>query len=216
MKEKVKIKTAIIGILLFSGINLSAQRFEVGIAAGFDMANLHLTNSPENNFIHTISPIATFNINGFLSFKNKTFWGLSVEPGFIRKGWSQSFNSNDPKNKLRLYYLQMPVLSDFYLTDRLYLSVGPEISYLINAKNKYDSNTQDIAEYLHRFELSGMAAIGFRMSETMSISFRYSHGLTEISEDIMWTYPETGSANEAKDYNQYFQVLIKMRIKNWR
>ena len=110
----------------------------------------------------------------------------------------------------------MPVLSDFYLTDRLYLSVGPEISYLINAKNKYDSNTQDIVEYLHRFELSGMAAGGFGMNETTSISFRYSHGLTEISKDVLWNYPETDSADESKDYNHYFQILIKMRIKNWR
>jgi hypothetical protein len=216
MTEKLKIKLTIIGILFFSYVDLNAQSFDLGVVAGFDVASLHLTNSSESNFIYEISPIATYNINGYLSFKNKSFWGFSVEPGVIRKGWNQSYNTNDPKNKMRLYYLQMPILSDFYLSDRLYLSIGPEINYLLSAKNKYESNTQDIVEYLNRFELSGMAAISFKINETVSTSFRYSHGLTEVSKDIIWTNSEIENPNDSKDFNQYFQIILKMRIKNWR
>jgi len=109
----------------------------------------------------------------------------------------------------------MPVLSDFYLSDRLFFSIGPEINYLVSAKNKYESHTQNIAEFINRFELSGIAAVSFNINETSSISFRYSHGLTEISKDILWTYSEIDNPYESKDFNQYFQLLFKMRIKNW-
>lgn len=220
MTEKLKTKLTIIGILSLSCMNLSAQNFEIGINAGFDIANLHLTNSSENNFIYEISPIATYNINGYLSYKNKSFWGFSVEPGVIRKGWNQTYNSNDPKNKLRLYYLQLPVLSDFFISNRIFFSIGPEISYLVSAKNKYEnkyeSNTQDIAEYLNRFELSAMTAISFKINEISTVSFRYSHGITEISKNVLWTYSEVGIPDEPEDFNQYFQLILKMRIKNWR
>ncbi|WP_297087165.1 porin family protein [uncultured Draconibacterium sp.] len=216
MTEKLKLKLTIIGLLFFSCINLNAQNFDLGIAAGFDVASLHVSNSSENNFIYEISPIATYNINGYLSYKNKSFWGFSVEPGVIRKGWNQSLNSNDPENKMRLTYIQMPILSDFHVSDRFYMSIGPEISYLINAKNKYESNTQDIIEFLNQFELSGVAGINYKINETFSTSIRYSHGLTEISKDILWTYSETENPEKSKDFNQYIQILLKMRIKNWR
>ena len=215
MTEKLRIKLTIIGILFFLYMNSNAQSFNLGVVAGFDVASLHLTNFSENNILYEISPIATYNINGYLSFKNKSFLGFSVEPGVIRKGWNKSHNSNDP-NKLRLYYLQLPILSDFYFSERLYFSIGPEINYLISAKNKYESNTQDIVEYLNRFELSGIAAISFKFNDTVSTSFRYSHGLTEISKDIIWTDSELENPDDSKDFNQYFQIILKMRIKNWR
>jgi len=43
--KKLKIKLTTIGIIFFSFINLNAQNYEFGIAAGFDIASLHLTNS---------------------------------------------------------------------------------------------------------------------------------------------------------------------------
>ena len=86
----------------------------------------------------------------------------------------------------------------------------------MSAKNKYDSHTQNIAEFLNRFELSGMAAINFKINEAVSTSFRYSHGLTETSKDILWTSSEIENPNDSKYFNYYFQLLLKMRIKNWR
>ena len=68
MTEKLKIKLTIIGILFFSYMDLNAQSFDLGVVAGFDVASLHLTNSSENNFIYEISPIATYNINGYLRY----------------------------------------------------------------------------------------------------------------------------------------------------
>ena len=119
MKVKMKIIRTIIGLLLFLCNNVNAQNIEIGIAAGFNISSLDNTNSSKNNFIYELSPIATYNLNGFLSFKNRSFWGFSIEPGIIRKGWNQSYNSLESENKLRVYYLQMPILSDFYLSDRL-------------------------------------------------------------------------------------------------
>ena len=110
----------------------------------------------------------------------------------------------------------MPILSDFYLSDRLFFSIGPEINYLVSAKNKYASHTQNITEYVNRFELSGLAAISFKINEVYSISLRYSHGMTQIWNDNVYTPWETIIPVESKDSNRYFQGLLKIRIKNWR
>lgn len=202
-------------LFLIANFSLRAQKIEIGAAAGFGISDLNLANSSETSFIYNLSPIASFNISGFLSYRNKRFWGFSVEPGIIRKGWNQSFD-NTPKNKIRLYYLQLPVLSDFYLSEKLYFSVGPEIGYLLSAQNKYESTTQNIAEYLNRFELSGIAAVSYKLNEFSAVSFRYSHGITEISKNVLWTYSEYGVPDEPEDYNHYFQLLFKINLNSQR
>jgi hypothetical protein len=216
MTKKLKVKLIIVGIQFFSCINLNAQNFDIGVATGFNMVSVNDIHSSDDDFLYTVYPIASYNLNGFLSFRNKSFWGFSVEPGIIRKGWNQSSSGLNEKIKIRLNYLQIPILSDFYLSDRFYVSIGPEINYLINAKNKYGSDTQDIVKYTNRFELSGMIGISYKINEIISTSIRYSHGLTEISDDIIWTNTEIENPEDSKEFNQYLQILIKMRLKNWR
>jgi hypothetical protein len=216
MSVKTKIIGTVTALLLFLSANLFAQHIEMGFAAGFDIADLHYTNPSEAHFLYHISPTAAYNLNGFLSFRNNGLWGFSVEPGIIGKGWNQSLEAGNTKNKIRLYYFQLPVLSDFYLSNKLYFSIGPEMNYLLHARNKHESVSQNIAEYLNKFELSGLAAINYNINEVFTVSFRYSHGVTEIAKNTLWVYSETDNPNEVKDYNQYFQLLIKIKLKNRR
>jgi hypothetical protein len=90
------------------------------------------------------------------------------------------------------------------------------MNYLLHARNKHESVSQNIAEYLNKFELSGLAAINYNINEFFTVSFRYSHGVTEIAKNTLWVYSETDNPNEVKDYNQYFQLLIKIKLKNRR
>ncbi len=215
-------KVLTIGVVIFIAItDLKAQSLDVGLGAGLGISNINITNSP-NNQQTDFSSIMSYIFNGYLSYKSQGFWGFTLEPGVTRKGWNMSNNAENSESKIKLHYLQLPALSDFYLSDKLYFSLGPEISYLLSAKSKFENNnnsgTEELKGYFSKFELSALVSINYKINGNFSIGCRYNHAVTEVADGIGWGDYDGNVENfiESNDYNQYFQIQLKMRIKNLR
>jgi hypothetical protein len=213
----VKLILTTIGLALITFISSNAQNLEFGIKPGLGTANMHITNlpNPETNS-DIFSPTVSYSINGSMNYKSKGLWGFSFEPGLIKKGWVSN-KENDNENKIGLYYLQLPILADFYLSDKLHFSTGPEINYLLNAKNKSSYGTEKITGLNRKIELSGLISVAYNILGNLEIGISYGHGLTQISDKIYWVADEYNEdTKELKDYNQYLQFFIKVKIKNLR
>ncbi len=88
-------------------------------------------------------------------------------------------DTSDDNVNITLMYLQLPLLVDLYITKKLFVSIGPEFAYLINAKAKSKDQSADIKDwYENTFELSGMIGVNYNIFERFDIGLRYSHGLT--------------------------------------
>ena len=198
-------------LLLYSGLNLFSQEFKFGFLAGFDVAKSYLANNiPENTANSDYHPMISYNVNGYIGYKSKGIWGLSVEPGFIQKGYSIKFQNHNVR--FQLNYLQMPVLADIYFTDKIFLSVGPELAYLLNAKIKTVSDKGDISDiYDRKFELSGIAGINYKITGKFDAGFRYSHGFMYTME-IPYTDANGHLIAKSEEYNQYFQLIVRYRL----
>ncbi|MBP7508542.1 MAG: PorT family protein [Prolixibacteraceae bacterium] len=200
-----------VGLIVISNLTAFSQNFKFGLIAGLDIANAHLTNKPEgfgDNQVYY--PMIAYNFNGYIGYKKSELWGLSIEPGFIQKGGRQK--SSDDYIRFNLNYLQLPILFDYYIVDKFYVSIGPELSYMINAKAKSKDNSNDITDlYDRRFELSGLVGINYRIIDKLDIGLRYNHGFTYTSK-ITWTDKFGESIGESKDYNQHFQLFVKLKI----
>lgn len=198
-------------------MSLNAQNLEFGVKSGLGIANIHITNLPNSETNSDLySPAMSYTFNGTLSYKSKGRWGFSFEPGLIKKGWiSNKKDSNE--NKIGLHYLQLPVLSDFYLSDNLYFSIGPEINYLLNAKYKSNYGTEEISNIMRKLELSALINGTYKILDNLDIGIRYSRGLTLTSDKFFWVPDELSeNPNKLKVYNQYLQFFIKVKIKNLR
>lgn len=207
---KTKTIKLILGLLLASGLNANAQNLKFGILAGFDVANSHLTNKPNGYDSRFYYPIISFNANGYVGYKNAGFWGISAEPGFIQKGGRQKGIDDDIR--IHLNYLQLPILLDLYMSDKIFISIGPELSYMINAKAKSKHYSNNITEwYEKRVELSAIVGINYQLTDKLDIGFRYNHGLTYTSK-IIFTDEFGTELRDIKEYNQYFQLLVRFKI----
>lgn len=204
----------IIGLTLFFLINLSAQNLELGLKSGFGISNAHITNLPDTeNHSDIFSPTLSYSVNGILNYKSNGLWGFSFEPGIIQKGWV-SYKGNINENKITFQYFQLPILSNFHLSDKLYFSVGPEINYLMNTKNKSDNGSHKITDLNRKFELSGVAGGAYKILNNLDLGIRYSHALTQTSDKVFWILDEfSENPKEMKNYNQYLQFFIKLKIK---
>lgn len=199
-------------ILLFLGLSAYTQNFRYGIVGGLDITKNHTTNlSLRSDNYRVYDSMLSFNINGHIGYKSESFWGVSLEPGFMRKGgiYKNETSVINDDIKVQLDYIQMPILFDIYMTDKIFLSLGPEIAYLFGGRTKSAGitsyNIWDL--YSSNFEISGLIGINYCLSKNLDIGVRYNHGLTWISKVIY--YESNKTSNE---YNQYLQLMIRFKI----
>lgn len=140
MKSNTK-NLMIIAFVTLQTLSVQSQKISYGIKVGADLTNMHLLNVPQPGYESMYSPLLSYNLNGYVSYKGDFFIGLSVEPGIIRKGGVQLFdymNSQyQPVEKqviASITSIQLPVLIDFHINDRLYFSSGIEIEKRISQK----------------------------------------------------------------------------------
>jgi len=246
MKIKTKIITSLFIMQIFC---LQGQCFKYGVIGGLDMTNIDMVNFPnEINASKMYNPIISFNINSYLEYKSKSFWGLSIEPGFAQKGGTQLFSysnfdthyTNNYNVIIRLNYFQLPVLYHVYLTDKFYLSIGSEFSYLINSTAKvtdvaniidsehsnvdsnirlyaYDSNQNNsyyknnTNNFEKHYDISGLVGVNYKINKHTDIGLRYSYSFTNLG-NIDWMDSSGSYYGSANIRNRDFQLLIKEQL----
>lgn len=204
MKTKIVLLPLVVFVLIH--LNTAAQKLNYGIVAGVDMVQLAPIGNDHPHLFDR--PRASFNINAHLGYEYNKNWGLTVEPGFMSKGGSIQ---ND-ETKLKLNYLQMPILADYYLNDRISISFGPELAYLLSSQIKIDGNSIDAQKvYDQKFELSGVVGLNFELESNIDLGVRYSHGLTHISE-ITYLDENDFHLSNGKEYNHYAQLFVRFKL----
>jgi hypothetical protein len=204
---------------LNSGLILNAQDFKFGVMTGLNISRRHVTNTKKFSDDSKIySSLLMPNVNMYIGYKSKTFWGLSLEPGYIQKGGlrkdfavrigNTSYIPQDVKYISN--YIQLPVLLDLYFSNKVYISVGPEFAYLINSKAKSQIYSFDITENYQKIEMAGVIGLNYNILKCIDIGFQYNHGVTK-SSTLIWQDDFGNALGFSNEYNQYFQFKIKFK-----
>ena len=205
----------IIGLTLQFGLKLQAQNIKAGVLSGLVITNARVTNKIEIfNDYRVFYPMYSFNINGYIEYKISKTLGIAAEPGFIRKGGIVRFGVNHYMSiiKLQLNYIQLPILSNIYCTNKFYVSLGPEFAYLINSKENLPVIATGFNYFKENaFEISGLIGLNYSISKKVDIGLRYNHGFTNISV-LKWTDGYGPEIGQSKVYNQYFQFIFRLKI----
>ncbi|WP_321368305.1 porin family protein [uncultured Draconibacterium sp.] len=202
----------LIMLLFVLPITNNAQDFKFGGLTGITASKIYFNNKP-SDFYEETDALTAFNINAFAKYKSASFWGVAIEPGFIQKGYRTNITWGfiQGSAKVRLNYIQLPILAELYLSDKLYFSLGPELAYLLNAKYNMEGKTDITDIYDNRFELSGLIGVNYNIYKNFDIGLRYNRGLTKTTGIIFMN--ETGEyMDEAKEYNQYLQIIVNFTI----
>jgi hypothetical protein len=110
---------------------------------------------------------------------------LSIQPELIYNNMGVKYENANTTHTLNLNYLAMPVMFQFEPIPRLYFEAGPQFSYLVGNKNKYESSNKTIIEKdkdaYNQLDLSAGLGLGFRFNN-MSVGARYLFGFTDIKK----------------------------------
>lgn len=115
------------------------------------------------------------------------------------------------EKKIHLNYVDIPVLFRTF-TDVTYFEIGPQISFLVNAKETYSSQSPLVLDYTNtdksRFSPYNISAvIGFgtlmwgKNNFSLILAFRAAYGFLDIIADKQnYSYPNNGGVGTSTNY----------------
>lgn len=134
------------------------QGIKFGVRGGFNISNLDFEGTPNEVNEHRNSLFI-----GFL-----THIGLSRTIALIPELQFSAEGAN--KEALHLDYIQLPVMIQFRLSEKIKFGVGPQVGLNIP---KVDDNLQN-------FAISGIAGLEYKINYVMFADLRYNYGFTNI------------------------------------
>ena len=163
IRSQVSVKLGLKGGLNISNVDAS------GFAEGINFENKALTSGHFGVF-------ARFKLLGTLAIQPEILYsmqGFTLECSASEIGFSQDF-------KLKMNYIQVPIMLKFYPVSGFNLQAGPQIGYLASAKFM----GEDFKEELQSTHWALNVGAGYDFPFGVGLDARYCIGLTNVIEDF--------------------------------
>jgi hypothetical protein len=184
MYMKKKITTTLLTIVcltLFTAMSANAQ-FSGGVRAG---TNLTTLNGTFDGY-HQVFP--RFYGGIFTHYEASDAFALQLELSYMGAGEKLSASSSDATvtDELKANYIAVPLLAQYRFKFGGYIELGPQLGFLLSAKDEADGTTTDVKDNLKSTDVEAALGIGYELKKTslagLGINVRLVRGLTDISK----------------------------------
>lgn len=172
---------AVVTVLGFTSVN--AQEIKFGVKGGLNFATISGDNTKGIDLVTAFN----FGVVSEIPISDK----FSFQPEIMYSGQGYSFNDNT----IALSYLNIPLMGKYYVTKGLSLEAGPQIGFLLAAKNE----KINVKDSFNTFDFGLNFGLGYKLDNGLNFGARYNLGLTDINN------VENSSI---KNKNGVFQVSI--------
>jgi hypothetical protein len=143
-----------------------------GVKAGVNFASL--TGSDADG----LKGLTSFHFGAVVHVPFGHMWAF--QPELIYSGQGATSDAT-PKEKALLGYLTVPIIFQYVNASGFYAETGPEIGFLMSAKDKPESGSStDIKDIFKSTDFLWGFGIGYRMKSGFGIGGRYNVGLSNI------------------------------------
>lgn len=172
-------KTIIFVATLFFMFNAKSQSTHFGIKGGMNASSLNFEGNSD------MQTKIGFNA-GVLAHihTGNEFWAFQPEAYYSSEGAKSKSNSNVSTT---LGYINVPVLVQYMFNNGFRLEAGPQVGFLMSAKNKINDNSTDIKDNLKSAVFSIPAGIGYLTSTGLGFDARYNFGISNINKSTSGT-----------------------------
>ncbi len=191
----------------------NAQTF--GAKAGLNMSNFRFSgaNATANKegqksaIGFAIGGFAAFEISDKLTFQPELLFSMQgakhSESGTTLRG--SSYNYEDT---FKMSYINIPLIAKYYVTDAINIQFGPQIGFLMSAKDDYtrtnggstESGSTDIKDEYRSIDFGVDFGAGYKL-DNLSFDLRYNLGLGDIIE-----------IRPSSDNNKAFNNVIQFTV----
>ena len=91
---------------------------------------------------------------------------------------------------LNLSYISVPVMFQYNATPEFYLEAGPQFSFLVDSKLKYQSVSVKANDSIKGFDFGIGIGAGYFFTPNIGVNARYVAGVTDIGKEVAGAQPE--------------------------
>ncbi|MEN2414850.1 porin family protein [Flavobacterium mesophilum] len=163
-----KIILSALAIIVFGFANAQGTGSRLGIKAG--------VNFPNNADFNENKNLIGYQIGVFSEIKMEENFGIQPELFYSTHGVRNKFIMDDIAydNEIKLSYLNLPILAKYFVTQGLSVQAGPQIGFLMQAKE----NGINITDHVKTVDFGLNFGIGYNFLEYCSVDLRYNLGLS--------------------------------------
>ncbi|SHG67208.1 Outer membrane protein beta-barrel domain-containing protein [Chryseolinea serpens] len=188
--------TTVLCIMFFASVGAFAQGVSGGIKAGLNLSNMTFSSSG-----YTTSPSFSPALHGGVYLTAMFSEHLGLQPEVLFSG--QGYKAGDQKYALN--YITVPVLVRYNVNSLLSFHAGPQVGFLMSAKEKVSSTSTDIKDDLKSTDMGVAAGIGIDLPMKLNFSFRFVKGLSNVASN-----DDNTNDVKAKNYALQFSVGYKL------
>lgn len=190
------VKAQAMYIVLIFGDKIATEQFHLTIDAG-----VNITGMPGLDGTKTLVGLY-YGMGTFIKLNDK--WALTPEFKPLSQRGARGVQPivvypeiTDPKYKLRLNYIDVPLLVQYKITPKMYVSTGPQIGFLVGAKQIMEGTTveenkdtkilMDVKDTFNKTYYSIPLEFGYSLpkilGKTIEFKARYCIGLNDAIAD---------------------------------
>jgi len=170
-----------------------AQEIKYGAKVGLNVATL-------NGDVEDVKSLIGAHLGGFVEIKITDKFAFQPELLYSMQGAKSEYSESEPgysyssEEKYKLGYLNLPLMAKYFATEKLFIEAGPQIGFLMSAKNDYKetetfmgdtetfSGDIDIKDNLKSIDFGLNFGLGYEFTQNVFASARYNVGLSDIND----------------------------------
>lgn len=172
------------------GFTAHSQEITYGIKAGLNIADFGGDTEKTN-----VRP--GFNAGALVEIRFNNF-AIQPEIFYSQQGSKIKYNiysgdilSEEYEYTSKLGYINVPIIAKYYILEGLSLQAGPQIGFLISAKDKAEatvsgtnmSDEMDSKDLYEKIDFSILGGVGYDLPIGIFFQARYNVGLSNINKD---------------------------------
>jgi hypothetical protein len=150
-----------------------AQETHFGVKAGVNIASAEVEDGDDLN-----SKVG-LHIGGLAHIHISQHFALQPELVFSMQGGKAEDNDDV---KLKLNYINIPVLAQYMINDGFRLQTGPQLGFLVGAESKVGDVEVDQKDNYSTIDFSWTFGAGYLFPSGFGVDARYNHGISNISD----------------------------------
>ncbi len=180
-------KQILIAAFAILSISAFAQETTFGVKAGVNFSSIGGDDTEE------IDGRTGFHVGGLAEIMFTDQFGIQPELLYSMQGATSEDTPSgiSIKEELKLDYLTLPVLAKYKFTPGWNLHLGPQIGFLLNAKNESEvfyegeteSESEDLKDYVSSIDFGLSGGFGYELDMGVFFDARYYLGLSDINDD---------------------------------
>ncbi|WEK70786.1 MAG: porin family protein [Candidatus Chryseobacterium colombiense] len=114
---------------------------------------------------------------------------FSVQPEILYNGVGAKADGMQDL-KVNLSYISVPVMLQYNALPNFYLEAGPQFSFLVDSKFKYQSVSVKGNDYIKGFDFGIGIGAGYYITDNFGVTARYVAGVVDIAKKTGGVQPE--------------------------